>query len=155
MLKLTDKWKLTGYASFGKQNLNMQQGIGYVADMEQRTFGAGLGIAGTLAAGVEIGGEASYLDDRSTYNLGTTTAVPVANLPDNTYRATLLKLYGKVALDRKSDLRFDVIQQWARFNDWTWGYNGVPFAYSDNTTVSVQPRQNVTFVGVRYSYRFR
>ena len=49
----------------------------------------------------------------------------------------------------------DLIQQWARYNDWTWGYNGVPFAYSDNSTVTIQPRQNVTFVGVRYIYRFR
>jgi hypothetical protein len=81
--------------------------------------------------------------------------VAVSNLPDNTYRATVLKLYGKVALDKKSDLRFDLIQQWARFNDWTWGYGGVPFTYSDNSMVTLQPTQNVTFVGVRYIYRFR
>jgi MtrB/PioB family decaheme-associated outer membrane protein len=154
-LKLSEKWKLTGYASFGKQNLNMQQAIGYVADMEQHNFGAGLGVVGTIKAGMEIGGEVSYLEDRNTYHLSTTTAVPVSNLPDNTFRLTLLKLYGKIALDRKSDLRLDVIQQWARFNDWTWGYNGVPFAYSDNTTLTLQPKQNVTFVGVRYVYRFR
>jgi hypothetical protein len=123
--------------------------------MEQRNFAAGVGIVGTLKAGVEVGGEVSYLEDKNSYNLSTTTAVPVSNLPDNTYRATLLKFYGKVALDKKSDLRFDLIQQWARFNDWTWGYNGVLFAYSDNSTVTLPPTQNVTFVGVRYIYRFR
>ncbi|MBK7473943.1 MAG: hypothetical protein IPI73_28125 [Betaproteobacteria bacterium] len=32
---------MTGYASFGKQNLNLRQGIGYIADMEQRNFAAG------------------------------------------------------------------------------------------------------------------
>jgi hypothetical protein len=155
VLKLSDKWKLTGYASFGKQNLNMQQGIGYIADMQQRNFAMGLGIVGTLKAGLEVGGEVSYLEDKQSYNLSTTTATAVSNLPDNSYRATLLKFYGKVALDKKSDLRFDLIQQWARYNDWNWGYNGVPFTYSDNSTVFLQPTQNVTFVGVRYIYRFR
>lgn len=155
VLKLSDKWKLTGYASYGKQNLNMQQGIGYVADLEQRNFAAGLGIVGTPKAGMEVGGELSYLEDRDSHNLSTTTAVAVSNLPDNKYRATQLKLYGKVVLDKKSEVRLDLIQQWARFDDWTWGYGGVPFAYSDNSTVTLQPRQNVTFVGVRYIYRFR
>jgi hypothetical protein len=36
-----------------------------------------------------------------------------------------------------------------------WGYNGVPFAYSDNTTVTAQPNQNVSFIGVSYVYRFQ
>jgi hypothetical protein len=154
-LKLSDKWKMTGYASFGKQNLNMQQGIGYIADMEQRNFAVGLGIVGTLKAGVEVGGEVSYLEDRNNYNLSLTTGAAISNLPDNSYRATILKLYAKVALDKKSDLRFDLIQQWAQFNDWTWGYNGVPFTYSDNSTVTMQPTQNVTFLGVRYIYKFK
>ncbi|MBK8742932.1 MAG: MtrB/PioB family decaheme-associated outer membrane protein [Betaproteobacteria bacterium] len=153
--KLSDKWKMTGYASFGKQNLNMRQGIGYIADMEQRDFAAGLGFVGTLKAGMEVGGELSYLEDKSDYNISMTTAATVPNLPGNTYRATLLKLYAKVALDKKSDLRVDLIQQWARYDDWTWGYAGVPFTYSDNSTVMMQPTQNVTFVGVRYIYKFR
>jgi hypothetical protein len=33
--------------------------------------------------------------------------------------------------------------------------NGVPFLYSDNTTVTLQPDQKVTFIGVTYAYRFR
>jgi hypothetical protein len=31
----------------------------------------------------------------------------------------------------------------------------VPFVYSDNTTVGLNPNQNVTFVGVRYIYRWQ
>ena len=154
-LKLSDKWKMTGYASFGNQNLNMQQGIGYIADIEQRSFAVGLGFVGTLKPGLEVGGEVSYLEDKDSHNLSMTTAAAVSNLPENSYRATLLKFYGKFALDKKSDIRFDLIQQWLRYNDWTWGYNGVPFTYSDNSTVTIQPTQNVTFVGVRYIYRFR
>jgi len=84
-----------------------------------------------------------------------TTGAPVSNLPDSSYRATILKLWGKFAIDKKSDIRIDLIQQWANYNDWNWGYNGVPFTYSDNSTVSMQPTQNVTFIGARYIYKFR
>jgi hypothetical protein len=154
-LKLSSNWKMTAYASFGKQNLNMQQGIGYIADMEQRNVAAGLGIVGTLKAGLELGGEVSYLDDRNSYDLSMTTGAVVPNLPDNSYRATILKLWGKFAIDKKSDIRIDLIQQWADYDDWTWGYNGVPFTYSDNSTLTIQPTQNVTFIGARYIYKFR
>jgi hypothetical protein len=153
-LKLSGNWKMTGYASFGKQNLNMQQGIGYIANLDQRSVAAGLGIVGTIKAGVEMGGEVSYVEDRNSYDLAMTTGAPVPNLPDNSYRATLLKFWGTVALDKKSGLRFDLIQQWARYDDWTWGSNGVPFTYSDNSTLTIRPTQNVTFLGVRYIYRF-
>jgi len=155
VLKLSANWRMTGYASFGKQNLNMQQGIGYIADLTQRNVAAGLGIVGTLKAGMEVGGEVSYLEDRNSYDLSLTTGAPVSNLPDSSYRATILKLWGKFAIDKKSDIRIDLIQQWANYNDWNWGYNGVPFTYSDNSTVSMQPTQNVTFIGARYIYRFR
>ena len=102
-----------------------------------------------------MGGDLTYLEDTNSYDLSMTTGEPVSNLPDNSYRATILKLWGKYALDKKSDIRLDLIQQWADYNDFTWGYNGVPFTYSDNSTVTMQPTQNVTFLGVRYIYRFR
>jgi MtrB/PioB family decaheme-associated outer membrane protein len=152
---LSDNWRMTGYASWGEQTLSMQQAIGYSADLEQVNTAVGLGAVGTLTAAWEVGGDLSYIEDKSHYPLGMTTGADVASLPDSTYRATLLKLYAKVALDKKSDLRFDLIQQWADYNDWTWGSNGVPFAYSDNTTVTMQPTQNVTFFGARYIYRFK
>jgi MtrB/PioB family decaheme-associated outer membrane protein len=155
MLKLSANWRMTGYASYGKQTLNMQQGIGYIADLEQESFAAGLGLVGTLRAGLEVGGEVTYLDDRNSYDLAMTTGAAVPNLPDNSYRATILKLWGMVSIDKKSGVRFDLIQQWAKYDDWTWGYNGVPFAYSDNSTLTIQPTQNVTFIGARYIFRFK
>ncbi len=153
--KFSANWKMTAYANYSKQNLNMQQGLGYIADLQQRNVAAGIGVAGNIKPGMEVGGDLSYLEDRSTYNLSMNTAAEVSNLPDNTYRATILKLWGKYAIDKKSDIRLDLIQQWATYQDWTWGYNGVPFTYSDNSTVTIQPTQNVTFLGVRYIYKFR
>ena len=44
-----------------------------------------------------------------------------------------------------------------QFNyDWTYeGVNGVPFTYSDNTTLTRNQNQSVTFVGARYIYSFQ
>jgi len=71
------------------------------------------------------------------------------------FRRTELRLFGRYALSEKSSLRLDGLFYRATFNDWTWGYNGVPFVFGDNTTVVLQPSQNVTFVGLTYSYSFR
>jgi len=152
---LSESWKMTAYASWGKQTLNQQQGVGYTADLEQTNTALGLGVVGKIKQGLEVGGDVSYLQDKNKYNLGSNNAETVSNLPDNTYRATLLKLYGTFALDAKSDVRFDLVQQWAKYDDFTWGYNDVLFAYSDNTTVTMQPTQNVTFIGARYIYKFK
>ena len=39
-------------------------------------------------------------------------------------------------------------------NDRQWGYNGFPFVYSDNTTVSQNQNQQAAFVAARYIYKF-
>ena len=154
-MKFSENWRGTAYISWGKQTLNMQQWAGYIAALDQVNSALGLGVVGTLKGGWEVGGDLTYQQDKNHYNLGMTTQAPVSNLPDTKYQATFLKLYGKVALDKKSDLRFDFVQQWAQYNDWQWGYNGVPFTYSDNTTLSMQPTQNVSFFGARYIYNFK
>lgn len=79
-------------------------------------------------------------------------------LPDINSRVSRLKLFGEYALDKQSDLRLDVIHERWRSNDWTWTFaNGTPFVYgsSDGTTVLTKPVENVTFIGVRYLYRFQ
>ena len=76
-------------------------------------------------------------------------------LPDVKYRMTTLKIFGKYALEKDADLRFDLVHQRARLDEWSWGYNGVPFAYSDNSTVSLQPNQKATYLGATYIYKLR
>jgi hypothetical protein len=36
-----------------------------------------------------------------------------------------------------------------------WGYNGIPFLFSDNTTVDFKQTQTVNFVGATYIYKFQ
>ena len=71
------------------------------------------------------------------------------------FRDLRVKLFGKLALQKNADLRFDLVHDRARLGEWTWGFNGQPFFYSDNTTVSLLPRQNTTYASVAYVLRFR
>lgn len=153
--QVSEKWKLTAYASTGNQTLHMRQYTGYIADLDDRSDTFGFGAVGNLTGKLEVGGQFVYLKDRNSYKLDMNTASAVSDLPDVNYRATTLKLYGKYALDKMSDVRVDLIHQRVTFSDWAWGYGGAPFAFADNSTVTMQPTQNVTFVGASYGYRFK
>ena len=97
----------------------------------------------------------SSVSSRSALTPLTWLLAATGGLPDIVFRRTELRLFGRYALSEKSSLRLDGLFYRATFNDWTWGYNGVPFVFGDNTTVVLQPSQNVTFVGLTYSYSFR
>ena len=112
----------------------------------------------------DVGADLLYINDRNIYAQTTDQLASAANvaflaqsggLPDVTFRDLRLKLFGKYALQKNSDIRIDLVHDRTRLNEWTWGFNDVPFLYSDNTTVSLNPNQNVTFVGVRYIYRWQ
>jgi len=153
--KLSDMLKLSGYVNQNKQTLHVDHKSGYIANLENVSTSVGLGIAAKPRSGLELGADLSYLDDSNRYGLGSGNADAAGVLPDVSYRMTALRLYGKYALNNSADIRVDLVHQKVKFNEWTWGYAGVPFAYSDNTTVTMQPSQNVTYLGVRYVYKFR
>ncbi len=161
---ITDKWKLSGYASHGDQVLHVNHSTGYLADLKNSTDTVGLGLTGTPTPRWQVGADLSYTNEKDKYgqalpagaNAGNTALLALSGgLPDVVYRLTTVKLFGKYALEKNSDLRFTLIHQRARLSEWTWGNNGVPFVYSDNTTVSMDQNQNVTFMGVAYVYSFQ
>ena len=82
-------------------------------------------------------------------------AVAAGGLPDVKYQQTTLKLFGKYALNKSADIRIDLVHQRAKFEEWTWGYSGIPFVYSDNSSVNMQPNQDVTYLGAAYIYRIK
>jgi MtrB/PioB family decaheme-associated outer membrane protein len=148
-LDMSRKWKLTGYVNQSRQTLHMDH-LGYLAELQDVNTSFGLGVAGKPTHKLELGGNLSYMNDSNRYALNT-----VSGLPDVTYRVTTMKLYGKYAVKKNADVRVDLLHQRAKLDEWTWGYNGTPFAYSDNTTVTMQPNQRVTFLGASYVYKFR
>jgi hypothetical protein len=124
----------------------------------------GLGVTGRVGSAIHLGGSLTYLDDRSRYRQTLDPAASPAyatllaatgGLPDIVLRQGTTKLYARYALDKQSDLQLDLIHQRSTWSDWAWSYEGVPFSYSDGTTVGQQARQRVTFIGVRYIYRWQ
>ncbi len=148
-------WKTTGYINFGTQRVNIDHSAGYLANIDNTNSSVGFSVTGKLGAKLEIGGDMSYMDDSTHYGLASANATPAGVLPDVNYRMLALKLFGKYALDSSSDIRIDLAHQNVMFDEWTWGSAGVPFAYSDNSTVSMLASQIVNYLGVRYVYRFK
>jgi len=156
-LSVSANWKLTGYVNRGNQTVHVDHNVGYLAELEDVNTSIGIGVVGKPTGKLEMGGDLSYLNDNNRYqqSMATGAAIVGGGLPDVTYRMTSLKLFGKYALEKNADIRVDLVHQRVRFDEWTWGYNGTPFAYSDNTTVSMQQNQSVTFLGASYVYKFR
>jgi MtrB/PioB family decaheme-associated outer membrane protein len=155
-LIVSANWKFTGYVNQNNQSMHVDHNVGYMAELENLNTSVGLGVVGKPSSKIEIGGDLSYLNDNNRYQQSMATGAPIVGggLPDVTYRVTNLKLYGEYALKKNSSIRADMIYQSAKINEWTWENNGIPFAYSDNTTVSMQQNQNVVFVGASYVIRF-
>ncbi len=155
--KVSEGWNLTGFASRGRQTIHIDHSTGYLAELENINTTLGLGVRGKLTPTLDVGADLSYADDNNRYqqSMSSGAALIGGGLPDVKYRMTTLKIFGKYALEKDADLRFDLVHQRARLDEWSWGYNGVPFAFSDNSTVSLQPNQKATYLGATYIYKLR
>jgi MtrB/PioB family decaheme-associated outer membrane protein len=155
--------QLNGFASTGTQSFNQSRQGGYVMAFDNRNSSFGVGFAAKPTSQLELGGSLSYVDDVSKYAQtlnNSAAAYTIASLaasgglPDIMFRKTALKLFGKYGLDKKSAVRIDFVHQKSTYNDWAWGYNGVPYTYADGTTLTQKTDQSVNFVGVTYVYMF-
>jgi MtrB/PioB family decaheme-associated outer membrane protein len=161
---ISENWNMTAYVSVGSQALNQVRPAGYILAFDNTNTAAGLGVNGKPLESLEIGGSIGYVRDKNAYaqsldasaSPGSAALLAAAGgLPDIVYEATYLKLFGKYALTAASALRVDAQYQRSKWNDWGSGYNGTPFVYSDNTTLSMKPVQNVGYLGVSYIYSWR
>ena len=157
---MSENWKLTAYASWGDQSINVAHSTSYIADIHDTNKAFGLGVVGKPRERLEVGGKLSYLTDTTRYGLGPDRLSSANNvnqlaigLPDVKYRETRLNLYGNYAVQKNGTVRLDVIRYVAKLDEWAWG-DTVPWTYWDNTTVSINPDQRVTFVGASYIYKF-
>ncbi|WP_293606180.1 MtrB/PioB family decaheme-associated outer membrane protein [Polaromonas sp. UBA4122] len=158
---LSTNWAMNGYLSQGVQTLNQSRYAGYVMAFDNTNLGASIGATGKVTNKLHVGGSLSYVDDKSVYaqtldaaaGAYARTLLNGGGLPDVVYRQTALKLFGLYELKKGSSVRVDLVHQRTSVNDWAWGYNGVPYAYSDGTTVTQSPNQNVSFIGITYIYQ--
>ena len=157
---LSEAWKMSAYYSYSEQTMNVAHSTGYIAALKDQNNTAGLGITGKVSPKLQAGADLLYINDRNIYAQTLDAAANANNvaffaqsggLPDVTFRDFRLKLFGKYALQKNSDVRVDVVHDRTKLNEFTWA----TFVYSDNTTVLLKPTQNVTFVSVAWQYRFR
>ena len=158
---LSDNWELTGFVSMGKQSLDINHST-YMLTLDNESEIVGLGVKGKITPRLNLGANAVYLNDNTHYGLQATPGSTTANvnqarvgLPDVSFRQSSFNLYGAYSLDKHSNLRLDLIHQRYRFNEWSWSNNGTPFVFSDGTTVTMNPTQQVTFLGLTYIYKWQ
>jgi MtrB/PioB family decaheme-associated outer membrane protein len=165
--KLTDAWKLSGYWTHTENRWNVNK-ASLGDDTKNMTDTIGFGVSGKASARLNVGADLLAANDVTKFNNYSATSsvggigniagwsaqsLPGNYLPTITYSTLKLNLYGVYEVDKKSSVKVNLAYQEFKADDWQWGYNGVPFVYSDNTTVS-NPNQTVTFLGVAYVLKF-
>jgi len=158
---LSDNWELTGFASTSRQSLDINHST-YLLSLDNDSDIFGLGIKGKVTPRLNVGANAVYLNDNTRYGLQAAPGSSAANvnqaaigLPDVSYRQSSFNLYGAYAMDKHSNVRLDLIHQEYKFNEWSWSNNGTPFVFADGTTVTMNPNQKVTFLGLTYIYKWQ
>jgi MtrB/PioB family decaheme-associated outer membrane protein len=172
---VSDNWKLSGYASYGDQTIHVNHSTGYMAELHNKSTAVGLQLAGQATGALQVGANFTYINDINKYGIdaatgtagdrlsGITVTQPSAanlaqaaiGLNDVTYRKTQFGVFAQYMLNKSSDVRFDVLYQKSRYDDWVWGSEGAYFVYADNTIVKQKESQSVTLFALTYIYRFR
>jgi MtrB/PioB family decaheme-associated outer membrane protein len=157
--QLADAWKLIGYVSYGDQTIHINHSTGYRLALNDRTDTVGLKLNGQWSEKLSLGAGVSYTDDKNRYQQLQTNMGLSPGVPDVVFRQTELSVFGDYALNKLSSIRVDLVHVRSKLDEFTWDCAtcspATPFTYSDGTTVSLQPDQNVTFLGARYTYKFR
>jgi MtrB/PioB family decaheme-associated outer membrane protein len=125
----------------------------------------GVGIKGKVSSRLKIGGNVEQFRSINKYNQTFTAGVSLptglAPTPDITNNMLKFKIFTEYAMQKNTDLRFDLIHEKYNTNDWTWNMltpaGTSTWAYgsvTDGTTVNASPKQQSTFLGVRFKYKF-
>lgn len=163
---VSDNWKVNAYWTASEYRWNVNKAsIGDDTRSSAQTMG--LGVKTKLTGHIDAGVDLFVYQETTRFSNQPVVAGVVTNiagwtgqslpgnyLPSITYNSEVLRVFVNYAVDKSSDVRLDATAQHFKTDDWQWGYNGVPFVYSDNTTVSQPMEQNLLFVTARYVYRF-
>lgn len=167
--RINDDWKVSGWYSF---NTNDAHFYNYgtagavstndrVRDQNDTGHAIGLNLTGQVTAKTAVGAELTWANDKTVFGQSNTDGSATGVVaPDITSRITRFKLFADYALDKTSNVRVDLIHEKWNSNDWQWTYqDGKPWQFgaagTDGTTVITTPKQNATFIGARYVFKFR
>lgn len=162
-----DKWQASAWyardiTKVKQMNWNNTAGAlnQMVADLKETGDSFGLGVKGEVYRKFRIGANLEWTRSVSEFDQAV-TARPAGTSPleDIETRIVRFKLFSEHDLEKNSTVRIDLIHERWRTDDWTWSFsNGSPFTYgttTDGTIVTAKPKQNATFVGARYIYKFQ
>ena len=161
---MSESWKMLAYVSRATQSMEIDHSTGYMMSLRNVNTSLGFGVNGKPTSKLNMGANLALINDRNVYSQGLDSAASAANvaflassggLPDVLFRQVRLTMFGEYALEKSAAVRLTVLHQQARLNEWTWANNGVPFVYSDGTTISLNQNQKVTYAGAQYIYKFQ
>ena len=126
------------------------------ADLKNISDAFGLGLVAKVTAKIDLTADLAYSkvkDEMGLESIAPTNSTAVTVLPDTNTKITTLKLAANYALQRNSAVRLTYVYDKYETDDWTWAYwNYTPA--EGGTTVRQDPKQEVSFLGLSYYYRF-
>jgi MtrB/PioB family decaheme-associated outer membrane protein len=161
--RLNNQWQLSGWYSYYLTDVRLRNYTTATNQIlkQQKDQGDSLGVSltGDLNPKTRAGVEFSWSRDKSSFDQSFSDGTALTQVPNITTEVTRIKLFAEYALQKNADLRFDVIFEDWKSNDWQWVYSsGLAWQYgtaSDGTTVITDPKQNAAFLGARYIYKFQ
>ena len=124
----------------------------------------GVGVKGKVTEKLRAGGDVEQYRSVNKYEQSISGAVLPATqvpTPDITNKLLRIRLFAQYAVQKNADVRVNVIHERWSTDDWSWmmfpASGATPWAYgttTDGTTVTQDPKQDSTFVGIRYIYKF-
>lgn len=169
--QLSDAWQLAGWYSHNTNDAefdNRRLTIGNISrHRSQNDTGEafGLKLTGAVDSKTKVGAELSWFKDKTAFVQSQSDGAALVDnalavvAPDITSKVLKLNFFANYSLDKSTELRFDVAYQRWQSNDWQWTYqSGLPWQFgtaTDGTTVITTPKQDATFIGARYVYKFQ
>lgn len=171
---ISENWRVNGFWTYSYNRWNVNKAN--LGDDTRNTDNTlGFGVSGKATSRLSVGMDVLVTQDKTTFNniVAIPNATPANNpnalgnipgwvgqtlpgnyLPNINYKTSKLNLKAKYEVDKMSSVQALFSYQQFRTDDWQWGYNGVPFLYSDNTTVSQPMIQNLKYMSVSYILKF-
>lgn len=162
---ISDDWRVSGFWTYSYNRWNVNKAS--LGDDTRNTDNTiGLTVNGSLSGSLAVGADLLTTRDTTTFNNVVSTAVggniaglagqplPGNYLPAIHYTTSKFNIHGKYEVTKQSAVTMNFVYQTFRTDDWQWGYNGTPFLYTDNTTVSQPMSQKLKYVAVSYEHKF-
>jgi MtrB/PioB family decaheme-associated outer membrane protein len=149
----TDEWQGTAWysANENKYEQATDPTNAWLIALRSQGTSVGLGLRGKPTTRTELGADLTHTDIDDEYRQSSLIGAVIPTIPDVNTQLTRLNLFAKYALRKNSGVRLDYIYDRFKTDDWTW----TTWTFVDGTTLTQDPDQKVSFIGVSYYFRFQ